>query len=114
VKLLEHGLSRYGLHTLTEKVVSIISLKPPKISGELYRLIGMFGYYRLFIYQFAKIAKLINDLKKSTVDNDLKKSTMDSSSGTRLSRPDKCPCYNSKQPIQWNKRCQLAFDELKR
>lgn len=61
-----HGLSRYGLHTLMEKVISITSLNPPRTIGELHRIMGIFGYYQSFIYQFAKIAKPINDLKKST------------------------------------------------
>ena len=36
IKLLGHGLSRYGLHTLSEKVMSITSLAPPKTMGELH------------------------------------------------------------------------------
>ena len=57
VKLLGHGLSRYGLHTLSEKVMSITSLAPGKTMGELHCLLGMFRYYRAFIHQFAKIAR---------------------------------------------------------
>ena len=99
VKLLGHSLSRYGLHTLSEKVTSITSLAPPKTMGELHRLLGMFGYYRAFIHQFAKIAWLLNDLKKS--------------SGIGPKQENCRTNYNSKQPIQWSSECQVAFDELK-
>ena len=97
VKLPGHGLSRYGLHTLSEKVISITSLAPPKTMGELHWLLGMFGYYRTFIYQFAKIARPLNDLKKT------------SGNGKESRRAS----YNSKQPIIWTDECQAAFDELK-
>lgn len=36
IKLLGHGLSRYVLHTLSEKVMSITSLAPPETMGELH------------------------------------------------------------------------------
>ena len=50
VKLLRHGLSRYGLHMLTKKVISIMSLNPLKMIGKLHRIMGMFGYYWAFIH----------------------------------------------------------------
>ena len=50
IKVLGHGLSRYGLHILSEKVTSITSLAPPKTLGQLHRLMGMFSYYRSFIH----------------------------------------------------------------
>lgn len=94
LKVLGHGLSRYGLHTVAEKVRSITDLDRPKTMGELHRLLGMFGYYRAFIAQFAKIAKPLNDLKRSS-DEGSKKN------------------YNSKTPIPWNQECETAFAELK-
>lgn len=100
VKLLGHGLSRYGLHTLTEKVISITSLNPPRTIGELHQIMGMFGYYRSFIYQFARIAKPINELKKSTSGTLSKERTP-----RQRKKPDKRPCYNSKQPILWSEQC---------
>jgi len=65
LKLLGHGLSRYGLHTLEEKVQTIRELNPPSNQGALHRVIGMFGYYRNFIKNFAKAAKPLNDLKRT-------------------------------------------------
>ena len=57
----------------------------------------MFGYYRSFIHQFAKIAKPLNDLKKNTSTDKKPK-----------------PAYNSKAPIEWDDNCERAFVELKK
>ena len=95
IKVLGYGLSRYGLHILSEKVTSITSLAPPNTLRQLHRLMGMFGYYRSFIHQFAKIAKPLNDLKKSK------------------SPSVRRPAYNSRQTLEWTPECQEAFEELK-
>ena len=103
VKLLDYGLSRYSLHTLMEKVQTIISLALPKTIGQLYRILGMFGYYRNFIYQFSTIAKPLNDLKSLQhyyTSPDLK--------------ADQRVAYNSKIPIPWSAEYQNSFNELKR
>jgi len=63
IKLLGHGLSRYRLHTLMEKMTFITSLTLPFNLGELHRLLGMFGYYWGFIYQYAKLTNPLNNLK---------------------------------------------------
>ena len=101
VKLLGHGLSRYGLHTLSDKVATIAFLAPPKTLGQLHRLMGMFGYYRSFIHQFAKITKPLNNLKKTNPQNP-------------HTNTDKRPAYNSKQPLEWTSEHQAAFEELKK
>ena len=98
VRLLGHGLSRYGLHTLMKKVQTISFFASPRTMGQLHRLLGMFGYYRAFIHQFARIAKPLNDLK----------SFREPSTG----RTDRKPSYNSKATIPWSRECQLAFDEF--
>ena len=85
IKLLNHGLSRYGLHTLTDKVQTITSLALPKMTGQLYRVLGIFRYYRSFIYQFSKIAKPPNDLKSLQSEN--------------VSKLENKSTYNSKTPI---------------
>jgi hypothetical protein len=93
LKLLGLGLGRYGLFTLEDKVKAITDLAAPQTLGELYRLLGMFGYYRGFIRNYAKIARPLELLKRST------QSDVD---------------YNSKRPITWSDSAQSAFDELKR
>lgn len=91
LKLLGMGLSRYGLHTVEEKVKAISDLSSPETIGELHRLVGMFSYYRNFIHNFAKIAAPLNELKRNEPGAE----------------------YHSKKKIQWSLECQKAFDELK-
>lgn len=93
--LLGYNISRYGLNTVEEKVKIIMDLAFPKSMGELHRLVGMFGHYRGFIRNFAKVAKPLNDLKRG------------GELGTGTSP------YNSRAKIPWNQEAQDAFDELK-
>jgi hypothetical protein len=95
LKLLGLGLGRYGLFTLDDKVKAITDLAAPQTLGELYRLLGMFGYYRGFIRNYAKISRPLELLKRST------------NSGSGVD-------YNSKRPISWSDSAQGAFDELKK
>jgi hypothetical protein len=92
LKLLGMGLSKYGMFTLEDKVKTIRELAPPTNLGDLYRILGMFGYYRGFIRNYAKISRPLEMLKR----ND--RSGVD---------------YNSKRTIDWNDDAQSAFDELK-
>jgi len=63
IQLLGHSLSRYGLHTLAAKTEAIRDLDRPRTLKELHRIMGMFGYYRMFITQFAAMAAPLNALK---------------------------------------------------
>lgn len=93
IKILGHRLSRYGLHTLQDKVKTIAELAKPTTMGALHRLLGMFSYYRNFIVDFAKIAKPLNDLKKLDAG------------GTK---------YSSTAKLQhWSPDCDEAFQTLK-
>jgi hypothetical protein len=93
LRLLGLGLGRYGMFTLDDKVKAITDLAAPQTLGELYRLLGMFGYYRGFIRNYAKITRPLELLKRST------QSGVD---------------YNSKRPIAWSDDAQAAFEELKK
>jgi hypothetical protein len=88
------GLSRYGLHTIKDRVRAVLDLAAPTTMGELHRLLGMFGYYRMFIRNFAKVTAPLNELKKRDPDA-------------------KSKDYSSKLPIPWTDACQAAYDELK-
>jgi hypothetical protein len=88
------GLSRYGLHTIKDRVRAVLDLAAPTTMGELHRIMGMFGYYRMFIRNFAKVAAPLNELKKRDPDA-------------------KSQDYSSKLPIPWSAECQTAYDELK-
>lgn len=81
---------RYGLHTLMEKVQTILSLAPLRTMGELHLLLVIFGYYWSFIYQFAKMAKPLNELKK------------DKLGGTTQTIQERNPAFNSMIPILWS------------
>jgi hypothetical protein len=88
------GLSRYGLHTIRDRVRAVLDLAAPTTMGELHRVLGMFGYYRMFVRNFAKVAAPLNELKKRDPDARSKD-------------------YSSKLPIPWSDDCQAAYDELK-
>lgn len=105
LKLLGMGLSRYGLHTIEEKVLAITDLKPPETIGKLHRLVGMFSYDRNFISNFAKIAAPLNELKRNKVAEE-------EGHAQKKSGP-KANSYNSRQKVTWTEDCQEAFDELK-
>jgi len=111
IHLLGHGLSRYSLHMLDEKVRVITELQAPRSLGALYRACGMFGYYRSFIRRYSVIAKPLNDLKRRAMSPD-RKGGLDAEGDGQLARTVK---YNSKIDISrwWTPECQAAFDELK-
>jgi hypothetical protein len=88
------GLSRYGLHTIKDRLRAVLDLAAPTSMGELHRMLGMFGYYCMCIRNFAKIAAPLNELKKPDADA-------------------KSKDYSSKQPIPWSDGCQTTYDELK-
>jgi hypothetical protein len=93
ITMLGMGLSRYGLHTIKDRVKAVLDLPAPSTMGDLHRMLGMFGYYRMFIRNFAKVAAPLNALKKGDGARD----------------------YDSKKPLAplWTDSCQDAFDELK-
>ena len=49
------------------KVEAIVQFQPPENLKELQRFLGMIGWYRRFIKDFAKIAGPLYTLLKSTV-----------------------------------------------
>ena len=83
VPFLGHIVSKEGLHVDPSKVETVMNYEPPKNLTEVWRFLGMTGYYRRFIPEFAKTATpLFNLLKKD-------------------------------ESFEWNEKCQDAFDELK-
>jgi hypothetical protein len=80
------GLSRYVLHTMEDRVRAVLDLEVPKTMGALHRMLGMFGYYRMFVRNFAKVAAPSNELKKRDPDA-------------------KSEDYSSKLLIPWTDEC---------
>jgi len=106
VRLLGHELSRYGLHTLEEKVMAISKLQPPRTLGDLHRNCGMFGYYRSFIPKFASLIHSLNQLKKS--GNEKANLTREDAKGRMVK-------YQARTNIsdRWDDDCLRAFETLK-
>ncbi|KAK7992138.1 hypothetical protein PG988_000932 [Apiospora saccharicola] len=63
LKALGHHVSRLGLSTLDEKVEAISKLAMPRNLQELESGLGLMGYYRSFIHNFAILSAPLQDLK---------------------------------------------------
>ena len=57
-------MNKDGIHTNPEKVEAIRNLAAPKTVKELRRFLGMAGYYRNCIKNFADIAISLTELTK--------------------------------------------------
>ena len=83
VHYLGHVLSQNGIKPNPDKVEAILSIPAPTKVKQLRSFLGMIGYYRKFIRNFAVIAKPLYDLTKKDV------------------------------PYNWSEECDSAFNELK-
>ena len=83
VKLLGYLVSEKGLRADPDKVQAIVNLQPPKDLGEARSFLGMTGYYRTCIQDYAQIAGPLVQLTKKNFK------------------------------FKWNEECQRAFDTLK-
>ena len=57
IQYLWHVLSTMGIRPLPSKTQAINNMHPPKTAKQVCTFLGLFGYYRKFIKDFAKIAK---------------------------------------------------------
>ena len=57
-------ITEHGMVPNPEKTKAIRLLQPAKTLAQLRRHLGMFAYYRKFIYQFSKIAQPLYDMTK--------------------------------------------------
>jgi hypothetical protein len=64
VPFLGHVVSPEGIMVDPSKVKEVLDWKPPTSVSEVRSFLGLTGYYRWFILNFSKIAKLIPDLLK--------------------------------------------------
>ncbi len=75
----------------------------PKTVGELRSLLGLFGYYRCYVKNFARIVKPLYELlKEDPVKKEAKKKV-----GKKAGQK-----YNSKEPVMWNEELQKIVDGL--
>ena len=78
--------------------------EPPSTVGELRSLLGLFGYYRCYIKDFAKKVKPLYDLLKSD-DGEAKVPK-----GKKMEKVGQR--YNPKEKIHWNHELQAIVDGL--
>lgn len=67
VQYLGHIIGRKGLRADPDKVVKIENCPRPASISELRTFLGMTGYYRKFVKNFARVASPLYDLTNSTV-----------------------------------------------
>ena len=83
VTFLGHVLSAVGSEPDPKNLEAIKAMKPPTTVKEVRRFLGMCGFYRKHVQNFAKIATPLSNLTKKTV------------------------------PFQWTEQCMQAFETLK-
>jgi hypothetical protein len=83
VTFLSHVLSAEGVAIDPSKIEAVSKLQSPKSVTEICSFLGLAGYYRRFIENFSKIAKLMIELLKSNT------------------------------PYVWSDKCEASFQELK-
>ena len=83
VKFLGHIVSEQGCRPDPANVEAIQNMKPPTNVKEVRRFLGMCGFYRKHVPEFAKVANPLTNLTRSKVE------------------------------FNWTEQCQEAFQELK-
>ncbi len=81
--------------------------EPPKNVGELRSLLGLFGYYRCYIKNFARKVKPLYDLLKSDPVEGGKKGKVKTKKECRVGQK-----YDSKEKIEWNEELQAVVNGL--
>jgi hypothetical protein len=67
IHYLEHIISKYGIAVDPENIETIREWSMPKNVIEVRSLMGLAGYYRIFIEGFSKIAHPISSLQRKGV-----------------------------------------------
>jgi hypothetical protein len=83
VKFLGHTISKDGISVDPSKVQEVMDWKPPTSIHQICSFLGLAGYYRRFIPDFSRIAKLMTELLKKGVK------------------------------FSWNEKCEEAFHTLR-
>ena len=81
--------------------------EPPKNIGEVRSLLGIFGYYRCYIRDFAKKVKPLYELLKGDRSGESNVKVKVRKGGGRVGQN-----YNSKEPVKWNAELQSIVDKL--
>lgn len=91
VKFLGHVVTGEGVRPDPEKVIAVTAWPAPTTIREVRAFLGLAGYYRRFIANFARMARPLNAL--------LIGAPADKRTGCR--------------PVEWSSECQQAFESLK-
>ena len=91
----------YTIDPANTKAISCLKENPPKTVGEIRKVVGLLGYYRRYIRNFAKRAKPLYDLLQCPEH----KSNKDSGKNNA----GQCP---SRDKIQWMPEHQQTLEEL--
>ena len=83
VQFLGHVVNKEGIKVDPAKVKAVMNWKRPKTPTEVRSFMGLAGYYRRFVQDFAKIATPL----------------------TKLTRKN--------EKFEWNEGCEKSFQELK-
>jgi hypothetical protein len=70
VAFLRHVISARGVSVDSSKVKDVLNWVPPMNASEIQSFLGLAGYYRRFIKDFSKIAKLMTRLLEKNEDFD--------------------------------------------
>ena len=101
VTYLGHVVSQSGVRTDPDKIRALASWPEPKKIKELRSFLGFTGYYRRFIKDYARIARIVKPLNDLLVGQPTYQS------------PDQKKKKKKSIPWQWKEAQQLAFDTLK-
>src|ERR1044072_9162582 len=83
VKFLGHVISRDGIAVDLSKIEAIIAWEKPKTASDIRSFVGLAGYYRRFVKDYAKLTSPLTQLTKKN------------------------------QPFAWTEKCEASFQELK-
>lgn len=92
--LLGRVISREGLSVKESRAKALLDIATPQNAEELYHVIGLFGYYRMFVYGYSIIMEPITRL----------------TSGLKITKKDKSW---KKTPIKWEAEQEDAFKKMK-
>ena len=107
IQYLGLNITRDGVTPFADKVEVVKNWEPPTSIYHLRSFLGAVGYYRKFIFNFAKIAKPLTDLTKA---NDARENVIvPNVTTTKWGRNQK----TQKIDDEWTQECQQSFDQLK-
>jgi hypothetical protein len=110
LQLLGRQISSDGLGVLADRTRAIADMPAPTSLGELYTLLGMFGYYRQFIPDYAAKTKPLFDLTKGYRWT----KSPDSKSWTMVNKTGNIVRDKSKATISLSDEQRDALNTLKR